>query len=237
MKIINVLIILLSITQIISAKPSEFTLDVGNEQTISLGESIDLNGRVVSGDKSKIDHYQWKKYDKILKNSSGDKIIYWDEDNAENEYIPTTVGTNILKFEVIDTSGKKYTKRLIVNVKSNFISRGDITFDLDSKFPIFCQAPCERFFNYYTKVQVGDVIPLSGIVNASKKDLVDNYRWEHNGTILKNQLGDDILYWDEINRENDYVVTKSNNQVLDFIVTNRNNEERKRSLILKIISK
>ena len=241
MKIINGLIILLSITQITFAQSSyKFKLDVGSEQTIHLGDTIDLNGRVISGDKTKIDHYQWEKYNTILKNTSGDEIIYWNEQNSENEYKPNELGTNILKFEVIDTSGKKYLKRLKVNVQpknnTNPISFRDIKFDIDPQFPLKCQAPCEKNFNYYIDVNVGDTIPLSGIVEASKKSLVSSYRWEDNGTILKNKLGDEILYFDESNRENDYVVTKPINKLLDFIVTDINGKETKRSLLLKVNS-
>jgi len=66
MKLINGLVILLSITQILSAKSSsEFKLDVGTEQTILLGDIIDLNGKVLSGDKNNIDHYQWEENGKV----------------------------------------------------------------------------------------------------------------------------------------------------------------------------
>ena len=243
MKLISGLILMLGITQLLLAS-SKFKLDVGEEPTVLAGDTIDLNGKVLSGDKSKIDYYQWEENGKVLKNTSGDEIVYWDEANAENEYLPKGRGIHVLKLVVFDTLGKKYTKRLKVNVESTAnikIGKDDLKFDISPEFPVKREQRPEGNFRlsrgHYLDVNVGDVIPLSGIVDASKKHLVDSYRWELNGKIIKNQLGDEILYWDEENRENDYVPKVAGREFLKFIVTDINGKETSKTLLLKISDK
>ncbi len=244
MKIINGLILMLGLTQLILATSNEFKLDAGVEQSVLSGDIIDLNGKVLSGDRSKIEHYQWEENGKVLKNTAGDEIIYWDDANAENGYLPQGDGLHVLKFVVLDTSGKKYIKRLIVNVESTAnikINENDLTFDIRPEFPVKREQRPEGNYRlsrgHYLDVYVGDVIPLSGIVDASKKHLVDSYRWELNGKVIKNQLGDEILYWDEENRENDYVPTVAGREFLQFIVTDINGKETSKTLLLKITDK
>jgi len=244
MKVINGLIIILSITQMLSATSlNEFELDAGTEQTILLGDIIDLNGKVLSGDKNNIDHYQWEEKGKVINNTSGDEIIYWDDENAENGYAPKSKGNHILKYVVVDTAGKKHIKRLLVKVETKVntnISKGDLKFDIRAEFPLKRggRDRDNRLFHiYYLDVNVGDVIPLSGVINSSKKHLVDSYHWELKGKVLKNQLHDEIIYWDEENRENDYVPTKSGKEFLKFVVTDINGKETSRTLLLNIVDK
>jgi len=244
MKLINGLVILLSITQILSAKSSsEFKLDVGTEQTILLGDIIDLNGKVLSGDKNNIDHYQWEENGKVISNTSGDEIIYWDEENAENGYAPKSKGNHILKYVVVDTAGKKHIKRLLVKVETKAntnINKRDLKFDIRAEFPIKRgeRDPANRLFrSYYLDVNVGDVIPLSGVISSSKKHLVDFYHWELKGKVIQNQLHDDILYWDEENRENDYIPRKPGKEFLEFVVTDVNGKKITKTLILKVVDK
>ena len=244
MKIISGLILMLGITQLLSASSSEFKLDVGTEQTVLVGDIIELNGKVLSGDKSKIDYYQWEEKGKVLKNTSGDEIVYWDEANAENGYLPKEKGSHVLKFVVFDTLGKKHIKRLMVNVESTAnikIGEDDLKFDISPEFPVKREQRPEGNYRlsrgHYLDVNVGDVIPLSGIVDASKKHLVDSYRWELNGKIIKNQLGDEILYWDEENRENDYAPKVAGREFLKFIVTDINGRDISKTLLLKIKDK
>ena len=243
MKIINGLIIILSITQILSATVSgEFKLDAGSQQTIILGDKIDLHGKVLSGDKSKIDHYQWEENGKVIKNSSGDEIVYWKDVNAENGYVPKGKGNHIFKFVVVDTVGKKHVKRLLIQVdtkKDVYISQDkDLKFDLRPEFLVKREQRSEGNYRlsrgHYLEVKVGDVIPLSGVIDPSKKHLIDSYRWELHGKVLKNQLGDEIIYWDEENRENDYVPKKSGKEFLHFTVIDINGEKTSKTLLLKI---
>ena len=245
MKIINGLVILLSITQILSAKSSsEFKLDVGTEQTILLGDILDLKGEVLSGDKNKIDHYQWEENGKVIKNTSGDGIVYWDDANAENGHAPKSKGNHILKFVVVDTAGKKHIKRLLVKVETKdnvYISENDMKFDIKSDFPVKREKRSEGNYRlsrgHYLDVKVGDVIPLSGVISSSKKHLVDFYSWELKGKVIQNQLHDDLIYWDEENRENDYVLTKPGQESLEFVVTDINGGKTKKTLLLKIVDK
>jgi hypothetical protein len=244
MKIINGLVMVLCITQLTMAK-SPFKLDVGSQQTIFLGETLDLNGKVLSGDKSKIDYYQWEENGKVIKNSSGDEIIYWDDANAENGYSPKVKGNHTLKFVVVDTAGKKHIKRLLVNVdtkdKVSISQDKDLKFDIRAEFPVKREQRSEGNYRlsrgHYLDVFVGDIIPLSGIIDASKKHLIDSYRWELNKKVLKNQLGDDIIYWDESNRENDYVPKVAGEEFLHFVVTDINGKETSKTLLLKIKDK
>jgi len=243
MKIINGLVMVLSITQILSAY--DFTLDVGSQQTVLSGETIDLNGKVLSGDKSKIDHYQWEENGKVLKNTSGDEIIYEDDANAENGYAPKGKGKHILKFVVFEESGQRHVKHLVVevdkkeNVRINKVK--DMTFDIRAEFPVKREQRPEGNYRlsegHYLDVKVGDIVPLSGIIDASKKSLVDFYTWESHGKILKNQLNDEIQYWDEENRENDYVPQKVGNEFLYFVVTDINGVKHSKTLLLKVKSK
>jgi len=243
MKIINGLIIALSITQMLSA--NEFKLDVGNQQTVLAGDIIDLNGKVLSGDKSKIDHYQWEENGKVLKNTAEDEIIYEDDANAENGYAPKGKGNHILKFVLVEESGKRHVKRLLVTVdkKDNvYISqRNDMTFDLRAEFKVKTEVASwnnyHAFDGHYLEVKVGDIVPLSGIVNSSKKYLVDFYTWESHGKILKNQLNDEIQYWDEENRENDYVPQAVGREFLNFVVTDIHGVKHSKTLLLKVRSK
>jgi hypothetical protein len=244
MKIINGLVMLLCITQLTVAK-SPFKLDVGSQQTIFLGETLDLNGKVLSGDKSKIDHYQWEENGKVIKNTSGDEIIYWDDANAENGYRPKTQGNHILKFIVVDTAGKKYKKRLLVHAKTKnkvYISQDkDLKFDLRPEFIVKREQRSEGNYRlsrgHYLEVNVGDVVPLSAVIVSSKRDIVDYYSWELNGKVIKNQLGDEILYVNEENRENDYVPKEAGREFLHFIVTDVNGQKTSKTLLLKIKDK
>ena len=232
MKIINGLIIICSLTQLLSAtSPSKFQLDVGTTESLLLGDILDLNGKVLSGDKSKIDHYQWEENGKVLKNTSGNEIIYWDDANAENGYAPKTKGNHVLKFVVVDEAGNKHTKRLLVNVETTNnikIEKSDLKFDLKDKLNL-------KFGNKID-INKGEMIPLSGIISPSKKHLVDHYRWELNGKVLKNQLEDEIIYWDDENRENDYV-PHAKKETLKFIVTDINGNETYKELFIHITNK
>ena len=225
---------------------NEFKLDVGTPQTILLGDIIDLNGKVLSGDKSKIDHYQWEENGEILKNTAGNEIVYWDDANAENGYAPEGEGNHILKFVLLEESGKKHVKDLIVNVDKKddayIRQRKDMTFDLRPEFKVKTEVASwnnyHAFDGHYLDVKVGDIVSLSGIVSSSKKYLVDFYSWEsQKGTILKNQLDDEIQYWDEENRENDYVPQEIGNEFLHFVVTDINGVRHSKTLLLKVTSK
>lgn len=221
---------------------STFTLDAGSEQFISSGDIIDLNGKVTSGDKNTIDHYKWEENGKVLKNTAGDEIMYWDESHALNGHIVSGKGMHILKFIVVDISGKEHVQRLIVNVGTQdkvTIVEEDLTFDISSDFPIKREQRSQENYRlsrgHYLDVKVGDVIPLSGVIDVSKKYLVSSYHWELDGKILKNKLNEDILYWDENNRVHNYVLTQSGKEFLEFVVTDINGEQTKKTLLLKII--
>jgi hypothetical protein len=117
-----------------------------------------------------------------------------------------------------------------------------MTFDIRAEFPVKREQRPEGNYRlsegHYLDVKVGDIVPLSGIIDASKKSLVDFYTWEsRDGTILKNQLNDEIQYWDEENRENDYVPQAVGREFLNFVVTDIHGVKHSKTLLLKVRSK
>ena len=185
------------------------------DKTIILGNSITLNAEITAGDKNNIDFYKWEENGKVLKNAEGEKIEYWDEVNSENDYIPKKEGVHFLKFIVTDTEGEEYSRSIRLEViKATSLPANRLYLDMRG-----VKENANK--SYSMTMKLGDFVRLRGRLSAlaKYKELVDSYHWEKDGKILKNMVNDDIQYWDESNRENDYKPTKAGVEHLKFVLT------------------
>ena len=181
-RIFLTLLMLISLISTMEAK-SILTLNAGKNQSIKIGNSIVLNGKVVKGNKSKIEYYQWTEKGKVLNNALGDEILYTNIADAENDYKPT-LGEHLLHFEAIGFDGKKYDDTLLVVVTKD--GNGFIIDAGEDK-----------------TLTLGEIIVLNGVIQiGTKKNNIS--KWLENGKVLKNALGDEILYTNYADRENDY---------------------------------
>ena len=210
----------------------QFEFTAGKEKSIILNHSINLNGKLTKGDKSQIDFYRWEENGKILKNTAGDDIVYWDESNRENEYKPTKEGVHFLSFIIRDIDGKDYKRSLRIEViKATAIPPYALILDMQG-------IVIQDRSTYKMTIKLGDFIPLSGrMIRKKYKQLVDSYHWEKNGKILKNMLNDEILYWDEVNRKNDYKPTKIGREHLKFVVNDIHGGRVVKNLIVDVKDK
>jgi len=178
-----ILISIILLTNILNA--SVYYLDAGKNQTIHLGESVVLNGLITKGDISSVEYYQWSEHGKILHNMSDDEILYTNYKDRENGYLPKSVGKHILLFNVVK-NGRAYSDRITINVKPKL-----------EKYTLNA-GPDKVIYE-------DEFFVLNGLLTNGDKVGIEYYQWiDNNGQILNNMLGDEILYVDYEDRENDY---------------------------------
>ena len=207
-----------------------FDLNAGEDRTIILGNAIALEGKLIRGNKDNVDFYRWEENGKILKNTAGDEIIYWNESSAEHGYKPQKEGVHFLKFILTDLDGKEYSSTLRIEVlNATEIPRNQLYLDMEN-------INWNKNLNAYTTtIKLGETLALSGkLTNSKYIQLVDFYHWENNGEILKNTVNDEILYWSEENRENGYQPTKVGEEHLKFVVTDIYGNKIKKDLIVTV---
>ena len=211
-------LLLISLISTMEAK-APFTLNAGKNQTIILGDSITLNGKITSGKKSQIEYYQWTEKAKVLHNTFGDEILYNDASNAENGYTPARVGEHLLRFQAMAHNGEIYEDTLLIIVK-NHNDNNDLIIDAGSD----------------TTINLGEFITLKGVVKKGKID-GNVYSWEENDKLIINMAGDEILTVDYEERENHYKPTTIGKHQLTFHVESENGKVYSDTLILTVKKK
>ena len=183
---------------IVKGKTNKIILNAGKNQTIQLGDTVKLKGKTIKGNEQSIEYFQWTKKGNILINDAGDKILYNNKIDAENDYTPTIAGEHLLHFQAIAFDGKKYddTLLIIVQVKSS-----DLVINAGNN----------------KSITLGDNITLEGLIKKGSK-LNNVYSWIENNKIIKNMSGDEILYVNYDDRENSYKPTTIGTQTLTFKV-------------------
>ena len=182
---------------------SNYQLYAGKNQTILLGETVTLNGIVKKGDKNTIIEYRWEELGNVLKDGSNDPIVYEDYAQGEYAYKATKIGHHRLTFKAKDNQGNVYEDSFILNVEE--MGSGEYVLDVG-------------FDRAALSITLGNFVKLQGSIKQGDESQIEEYRWEKDGQVIKNMAGDEIRYYDKVNRFNDYKPTKEGRENLDFIV-------------------
>ena len=199
----------------LSYAQSNYLLNAGENITISRGQEIPLNGKIVKGDKQNIVEYRWEELGTTLKDIDNDPIVYENYTQSEYSYKAKSAGRHRLTFKVKDKEGKFYEDSLILTVKSE---------SKDIKLSI----------NRPVTLHLGATFTLHGYVSQGNKSDIEYYHWEENGKVLKNVDGAEILFYDYANRYNDIKLTTGGKHVLTFVAHDFTGKLYKKSFTLTV---
>ena len=170
---------------------NNFVVDAGSDKSIKLGEFIVLNGKIKSGDKSKIEYYQWTENGKTLKNALAEEILYDNVIYAENDYKPAIAGNHILQFEVIGFNGKVYSDTLTLTVKgqatgggSNPITRQELIRMIKADEDV-------------TKVNTSEITDMSSLFKGKTRFNQDISAWDVSNVTNMSYLFSGLAYFNQ----------------------------------------